>query len=367
MPVWLLCFLVSSLVCPVLEAQKKDWELGALFGSGFNVRHSQRLNLPIQTYRPWGFDAFLERRAWQSQHRQASWGFDLRYHYFGQNEYLGWALGFTPYASFRFGMRPKTYFYVKLGLGFGWLNRPFHPNDNPQNVAIGSRLNNNTSLALGYDWQFLPQWALRSQLSFGHFSNAASQQPNLGLNTVLLQLGLHRHIGQNPSSENQTYPPLANPRPKHQWALSGGLGFRERATHYGPKYLIYYLSPEWRYAHHRAYALSLGAEWEYNASARAFLNNIGNYTEARALSQAQQVSLKIGESLYLGSWRLDLQTGFYLAYRELQPWFSYFRINALYQVDLPKNHQLVFGLTVKTHLITAEYAAFVLAWQWGKT
>lgn len=350
-----------------LAAQSLEgWQFGGFVGLGTNIKHSTRIVLPINTYRAWSLEGFAElqttgRRNWHQTLNYPQVGVSFRFMDFGNAQYLGRGFGLTPYVLANFWRKERWQLFGKLGLGFGYVTRYFHPVNNPDNTAIGSHLNNNTVMALGLAYALAPQWELRLMGSFTHYSNAAAQFPNLGINTILVQLGL----GYKPQPLARANYRVWEELPKFsRWSAQAflGLGMRESSTYGGPKYPVALFSAEANYAPAPAHRLGLGMEYEWNGATQAFLRNIGSLSERESYRESTRLSVKVGEELLLGRVTLNLHIGFYISNHALQPWFSYTRLSGKYHLfpTLRKGPNPYVGLSMKAHMITAEYFSFLL-------
>ena len=109
-------------------------------------------------------------------------GLQLTYSNFGADDYLGHGVSLLPFLEIPINKNRTRALSWRLGLGVGFINKTYHPEDNPENLAIGSNLNWNFEMFLQYR---IPT-GTRSGLHIGagliHYSNGHTELPNLGLN-----------------------------------------------------------------------------------------------------------------------------------------------------------------------------------------
>ena len=338
---------------------------GAVMG-GTNLRHTPRISIPVQTYRAWSGELALEyessgRRAWEVECAYPRFGLALSLFEFGNPQQLGRAWGLSPYWTVDFWRSPRFRVYGTFALGVGYATRPYHIVDNPENNLLGSSWNNQTILRLGAAIDLSPHWELRPFANFNHFSNGASQFPNMGINTVSLGLGLcHR---PNPVLERQKPDSLAPLNRRVQYGVYGHWGLRESSTTNGPKFSVWVLNAEAGLWLNRQHRLKLGLEYEWNGSAAAVLDALMlDETEAAwARAQARRWMLHIGDEMRLGRVSFSAHLGTYLSRNALQPWFLYTRISLRYYLRPPSQRFSPYLMaSLKAHQITAEYFSFGL-------
>lgn len=112
---------------------------------------------------------------------------------------------FTPRLSLRYEWN--------FGLSGGW--KPYHPQTNPENRIIGSKMNAYMNAGF-YLCQTLSQhFDLIGGVSLTHFSNGNTQFPNAGLNTASVKLGLMYSFNRNTFFQQPLQQTLAPDFPRH--------------------------------------------------------------------------------------------------------------------------------------------------------
>jgi hypothetical protein len=138
-------------------------------------------------------------KSWHSAYRQPLVGATLFYGSVGNNSILGKFMGL--YGSVELPIiKYKAYrMDFRFGTGVGYTNRPFDPILNPQNVAIGSKINAMMCFAFKQSLRFANQ-GITLGIDMTHFSNASFQMPNLGINVPYISLGVQHYFKQTNSS-----------------------------------------------------------------------------------------------------------------------------------------------------------------------
>jgi|GEM_PF-5120346 len=130
---------------------------------------------------------------------------DKYWHHAYGNPEVGFGLEYLDIANDgEIGNPISTYMYVEaglvdrkkiritlttdFGLSYGW--KPYNTASNPNNVALGSRLNYHVGLGFRGSIYLSPNLAILVAPMLNHHSNGAVTKPNLGVNMVSLELGL---------------------------------------------------------------------------------------------------------------------------------------------------------------------------------
>jgi hypothetical protein len=133
-------------------------------------------------------------KIWHKAYRYPTVGATLFLGSVGNNQILGRYLGLYGFAELPL-LKIKNYeLNWKLGCGFGFTNKRFDPITNPKGVAIGSHVDAMMCVGLKSIYRF-NQNAVTLGLDITHFSNAAYQVPNFGINLPYLSIGYGHSLG----------------------------------------------------------------------------------------------------------------------------------------------------------------------------
>ncbi len=118
-------------------------------------------------------------------------GFSFLYQNFN-SDVLGEVFGGYRHFSYNLKNAPTSNLKLVTGFGLGYATKSYDAITNPNNHAIGSKLLASAYLKLQF-FQLLKKERLRinTGISLIHFSNIAFKNPNLGINTVNLNLGFN--------------------------------------------------------------------------------------------------------------------------------------------------------------------------------
>ncbi|PIE87648.1 MAG: hypothetical protein CSA04_05965 [Bacteroidetes bacterium] len=131
---------------------------------------------------------------WEYLYEYPRVGLSLWFSTFGRSEYIGKAYGLHPHICFPWYGDPTSRLSFRLGVGVGYLTKPYDPVSNYKNIAIGSYVNAAINLKLEYQHAFSERFVFNGSLDFQHFSNGSLKTPNHGLNGVSCSVGMMYHL-----------------------------------------------------------------------------------------------------------------------------------------------------------------------------
>lgn len=186
----------------------------------------------VVTGHAWGAHLSVGRHlvgGWtQTGRRPWAWqGFGVDATYGGSPE-LGWQVS----ALWLNRLPLSDRWNAEWGLGMGLTTRPYDPVTSPSSFVLGSRWNAALRWGLHRPWHLPgPLGTLHTTLGLTHLSNGSTRQPNLGTNTLALQLGWSPPALLAPprSTIPSTIPSPDPPAPVPPWdfALALRAGYRD--------------------------------------------------------------------------------------------------------------------------------------------
>lgn len=270
--------------------------------------------------------------------------------------------------------------------GIGICSKPYSPNDNYENLIIGSRW----SLFFGTDVytgiMVSPEWEITLSMGFKHFSNSALDRPNKGANSIDLMAGI-RFYPYNGKENNATiknyrlYYHEKNFKRKFFVDLNVGWNLKTIMQEWMVNY--YKLDsddPRFRSSHYKIYsALALSASGMYRYS-RKFASGIGidySYTPyINAIKKADtergatgykynkhSIGISLKHNVYYKNLAMNLSIGYYLK-RDMgalgvlldKPYYE--TVGLKYYIPFLKH--IYLGYNVKAHLLSADSMQFNL-------
>ena len=280
---------------------------------------------------------------------------------FGDPQVLGHAIALLPELHFTLRDFGDLRLNMQFGTGIAYLNKPFNEVTNPLNNAIGSNLNNTSSLKFGFDYDWTPQWSTSISGGLVHFSNGLSSSPNSGINIYGLSLGT---VYRFAAPVKEPTDPLIETRSAEEPAYRKWIGdiqyhygFTEHTTPGGPKFGVQAISIGAGYRYSKYMTILAGGEYEYNDATYTYFSE-NFYTEAESRKRAQKTIAYIENEFRFGPVFNRFRLGFYLGWPAVNNQNTY--IKMVTGINLPKIANVAqpyIGVVLKTHTAVADYLA----------
>ena len=304
------------------------------------------------------------QKEWHELRNYPLFGLSALYFDLGEKEIFGNAFGIVPNLTIPFLRRNQWNGAFVVGSGVAWLSEHYDVINNPQNNAIGSRLNNATLLKWTINYQASDQVALQLGGGLMHFSNGGAQLPNFGINIPVFALGI-RYFPV-PLSKTDFVQHHTSKTRLQSWAYTFAFGtaYREAFTIGGPRYAVYNSSFALSYYSNRHNKISIGLEHEYHQADYAFgLHTYTFLTEKEARKAANRLAISVANEFLFGHWAVHLLSGFYVGDFSLsKPYPFYLKLSQRYYFSPfgKKAPRIFAGVSLKTHLFRAEYISLNL-------
>lgn len=276
-------------------------------------------------------------------------GFALGIYDLGNQENIGLTYGLTPTASFPFS-RNKFLPQLKVGIGIGYVSKPFGHKRNYTNVAIGSYLNAAILLELEKSVCLSEKLKLYYSVSMMHYSNGAATLPNLGLNTLTINAGISYALGEK---KELILLEKSNFDKSIQFTPFVYGGWRENTIHKPRKYGVGILSIEFSKQINRKGNWLFGTDFGYNSSVEHLdeLEHLEENVDYLKKGSNFQTGIFTGYGLQLNDVEILVQLGFYTYNQYKDRGLLYQRI-ALRKYFKDK---WVANVGLKSHSAVAEY------------
>ncbi len=364
----LVIFTFSLVICTSVPhwqwaQQLSDWRG---FGAESNImmgkmiRHTPKFTGPISD-RVYAVSLnFLKQtygqKDWQQRRNYPVIGFGVMYINYNDPAVYGEAIGVYPCLQLPVIRGANWEWTVRAGMGLCYVSKPYErlPEPNTENVAIGGHWNNMSPFSTDLRWQMDDHWALQAGISFAHVSNAAFQQPNLGINTYGAHIGVrYAPVSARPERIHKDLKPL-----KNRWLLQAhtGIAFIESSPPDGPLYPVYttalYASRRY-WSKNKVYA---GMDMYFNKAKYSYLKSKEHFP-GHEMEHATQIAVFAGHEFLLGRIGLTFQAGYYIRKMAEQTETMYQRLGGnLYLVQQEKGlfKEVFLSAVLKTHMATAE-------------
>lgn len=158
-----------------------------------------------------------------------------------------------------------------FGISAGW--RHFDSEKNPENTAIGSKINAMLGVGLTATYQINSSWAIRATANAIHYSNGNTHLPNSGVNTAGLMIGAMYTFDQLPEIDKAIHDTSFKPGFEYDLAVYGATRRRIAVDSSGEnivvpgKFGVAGMNFAPMYAVNRYFRAGISADFQYDESA----------------------------------------------------------------------------------------------------
>lgn len=271
-------------------------------------------------------------------------------------EHLGYIFGAYPMAQWRISGNERSRLSFNLGVGLGYISKPFDEKENYQFVSLGSHVNGLYNLSFAYHIWLTQKFGLIADAGVTHLSNATMKSPNLGLNILSVRMGLRYKITSETSFQTLQLPNHEN---RIALYIFGALGSRQLQAPGGINYWVSSILVQARKSFTHKHAMVAGLDWFYDGSVQPRLEEQG-YTYKNAFSNTYG-GLHVGYALSMGKLVINLQQGVFLYSYFKQPGPVYQRLGLQYFLT----EKLIANITFKTYFAYAEFIEWGVGYRLG--
>ncbi|WMJ74279.1 acyloxyacyl hydrolase [Cytophagaceae bacterium ABcell3] len=320
--------------------------------SGFIYEHSEKMAHLTDQY-PTAFELDINKqtygnRPWQQLYNFPQFGVSVHYFNMDSEKPLGDMISITPYFNPILYRSSGLIVSYRIGLGGSYISRGFHPESNPDNVLISSRLNFSLYGNINIRKYLFKNLHVNAGVSLIHYSNGSFKTPNLGINIPAIHVGLG--YGQQPQKSFHEDDMSAHER-TYYFNLISNFGIKEYRTPGGDKFLnmsgCMFVS---RTLNHKS-SITAGLDLFYNGTYILLANN----PDPDDLVYQLTSGITVGHELTVARLSMLTQMGIYI-YDPLTPTPPVYQ---RYYLRYFFTSNLNIGVGLKTHY---GYADFV---EWG--
>lgn len=355
--------IVFTLACSSLKAQQAAW---SGFGIESNVmvgkiwKHNARFKGPLPD-RSYSVELnFIKKtygqKDWHQRRRYPQVGVGIYYNNYNLPDVYGQVFGIFPNIQLPLVHTGNFEWTFRAGMGVCYDTKPYErlPEPNTENVAIGGHWNNISPFSTDIRWCVNEHWDLQAGFNFSHVSNAAFQQPNLGINMYGAHLGLRYFpVSSRPEKIKRNLTPLSN-----RWLVQAraSIAFIESNPADGPLNPVYMgavFASKRYWSKNKVYA---GIDYYYNTAKYAKLKSIEHF-QGSEFSQSTQAAVFLGNEFLLGRLGILFQAGYYLHRMDEQNEKLYQKLGGNFYIVQRENgpvKELFFSAILKTHMANAE-------------
>jgi len=327
-----------------------DLKLVLNYHTGYNLPEYQMFTYFTEDYvRSVDFSVVKETRGkneWEHLYNFPEYGISVFYSTLGNDAVFGREISLNPFFKINIIYRPKFQLYTHLGVGLSYVNKVFDSELNYANVAIGSHVNLHFNFRLGMNYSLSEKIKWNLGLSFDHFSNANTHEPNLGINYLTAFTGLSYRIGKATEKQTLTIPPHVR---RNIFELVYSIGGKYSRALSSKKYITSSISFDAQRAYFRAFYLGLGADIFFDASVKDQLQDTNREYRTK---DSFQTGIHLSQTFVYDKLSITIQEGVYLLLTEqVEGNIIYNRGILRYQMT----DKFSVRLSMKSHLHILDY------------
>ena len=330
---------------------------------GFAIEHDKKLAETIEG-NPYGFilsydKKHVEDENWVRSYNYPDNGFSFIYEDFN-GEILGKVYSALRHHNFYLNDRNNSnHFLFKVGFGLGYVENPYEKVSNPNNHAIGSNLVISGILQLNYQKEFLKnKFGLKAGASLIHYSNASYKNPNLGINTIALNLGVNYNLDESPIffSEKQETVIETNPI---EYNFLFRFGYNQSLIVESDLYPFYIFSFYGAKKINYKSTYTAGTDFYISKFLKYHIDYVNQIYNRNSNADYKRVGIFVGHELYINHFSFISQIGYNVYY----PYKYISRVYERFGFKHKLNSHLFTELTLKVNLFRAEALEFGIGYR----
>ena len=283
-----------------------DWGYGSIVRHRPNIAHLIKSHPIIWTL---GYFRPAKPDTWEYRYNYPDHGWLLLHQNFNNLE-LGSVTALNYVRNYYLlDRKARGQWFLNTGIGLGYSNRPLDFEQNNQNIAISSHVTISVSIKLMYSYPLWKNNALQLGLLFSHFSNSSIHKPNLGVNSLFLDMSMR--LGRN-ITQVEYRDIEEEPLPPQRTHFHTGLQF---SFHEVKPAMGVYPVCVWTNTIDRRISrlsgLQFGTDFVRSGAYKQFAE-FDAYLYDEPVKDYKQFGIFAGHQLYFDRWYLDTRVGYYV-------------------------------------------------------
>ncbi|MEA3477391.1 MAG: acyloxyacyl hydrolase [Bacteroidota bacterium] len=333
------------------DSLKSYFNLGARYNYGVVFRHSRALPIETQS-NPMGYELdfawhFISQYARDYCNCYPRVGFSLYYWDYRNPDILGHGMTLMAFVEPFFNAHNRVSLSMRAGLGLNYQDKPYHPIDNPLNLAYSTHFAYAILLNFNANFKVSDHAKLILAANYNHISNGGIKLPNKGLNYPSFSFGVDYSFHKSRFNKIKTEDWKAESF-ERRWRKDFGLflGFRG-ITDDESLYYVKGIFGQYAWQISRVSAFPFGLEYLHDGAELARSRIYQSISD----KAANKVSIYSGYEYLLGKLVLSFNLGLYVYSPDRTSSIIYQRYG--FRIQLFK---MVFaGLNLKSHGHIAEF------------
>ncbi len=317
---------------------------------GFIIPHSASIR-QISDVNPWGVGIdgsklFTGNKAWNYCFCYPRIGMSINYFNFNNPSVIGQGLISALYVEPFLSYHRKILFSYRFGLGLVYLDKPYNPLTNPENLFYSTRVSFTVYLKASVHYRFNEQYTLRLSGNYNHISNGGIKLPNKGINYPTISMAIDYHF-QPPEIPKREKSKKALYKDKWWWntSLFFTLKNKSRIDAENDIYPVYGAALFYNYLFARKNAVFSGVEFESNHALRK------RFREKSINTDHRKGAIVLGHKVLIGRFSFNQYLGFYI-YSPCEPLHIIYQ---RYELTFNITNKIYTGINLKAHWESADF------------
>ncbi|REE81743.1 lipid A 3-O-deacylase PagL [Lutibacter oceani] len=247
------------------------------------------------------------KNKWSNTINLSSTGVGLYFSSLGNQEVVGNAISILPFVEIN--LNKKESFSTKFGLGTSYFTTQYHPENNPLNTAVSTKLTWAFQTFVYYKFHLKNKRTLKIGAGYFHHSNGHTQLPNSGLNTALASVSTSFKLNKKQFKENHN---LTTDFKKYKafYAFRYGQGIQKFIDHESTVKAINAIEFKGGFFYKDILKFSAGITYNFYRHYYDYIkeNEVDPYFE-RPILNASNIYLSIGVEALFGNIGIDWEGG----------------------------------------------------------
>ncbi len=327
---------------------------------GFLIPHHREMDILNSHMNCWEVTlskATYGQTRWEYMYNYPVIGLAFWYSDLGNSPYLGSGTAVYPYVNFPLLRDNRHTLSFRLGVGLGFISKPFNRKDNYKNIAIGSHLNAAVNLMLEYSQKLGDRFTFSGGIGLTHFSNGSMKTPNFGINIPSINAGLGYRLSRKNAYQRKKLMPELYPfefdgKKFFYINISLGLGYKNMDAEFGNRYFASTLFANVFKRITYKSSVGFGFDLSYDESDKIILQK--KTIEFDSDLQIIRPGVNLAYEMIMSRVSIVANLGIYLGGREKSDGDIYEKLAFKYSIT-----ELFFAnVTLKAHAARADYIAF---------
>lgn len=332
---------------------------------GFLIPHHKEmhiLNAHFPSFEINLSQATFGKSRWEYMYNYPIVGLSFWFSDLGSSPYLGKAYALYPFINFPLTERRKGTLSFRLGVGLGYISKPFDRIENYKNIALGSHLNAAVNLLFEYSRRIDERFYFNAGLGLTHFSNGSIKTPNFGINIPAVSAGIAFRLNrENPYQKSKLIPELYpfefDGKKFFDLNLSLAGGLKNMDQEYGKKYTAFSFSGNAYKRISYKSKIGLGFDFSYDGSDVFILER--RNIPLNSKTEIIRPGVNIAYELIMSRFSIVLNLGMYLSGKERSNGDLYEKL--AFKIHL--TDKIFTNLTLKAHAARADYLALGIGYK----